>query len=299
MKICLTGASGNLGRVTYQLLQSEGHEVAATDFTRRPGFELPVHVCNLVAREPIYEFVQGADAVVHLGNHPNPHRVDPQRLYTDNVAMNLHVFQAAMESGVPRLIFASSLQAMAYFDHFGRRCLREYDVLPVPSTMPGWPTNTYALSKTAGEQMLDYYVRMFAGLHACSLRFTELRDSNELSPLEYLERSWTHEKYPAEFFSFFSFQRAARLILALLERDPWEGHHVFQAAFKEPRFDLPLPELVRRFYPNAKLTMPVEEMDSLWEYRPLEEFAGWDASRHAHTVEDGELAAAVGLVPRR
>jgi len=295
MKVCVTGAGGSLGGTVHYLLHQAGYEVAATDFMRRRSFPLPVKVANLCDREAIYEFVEGADALVHIGNHPNPFRADPQTLYTENVAMNMHAFHAAVESGVDRIIFASSIQAMAPYDHFKRETVGTYDALPVPSGAPPRPTNTYGLSKCAGEQILDFATSMMPGVHAASLRFTELRTSNDLSPNEYLDDEFWTTKFPAEFFSFCTFQRAARLVQHLLERDPWEGHRVFQVAFKEPRFDIPVPELIERFYPDVTLNKPREEMEALWDFEDLERFSGWDSSRLAHTEEDDELGRSVGL----
>lgn len=275
MKICLTGASGHLGSAIYQALHDAGHHVTATDMSKRQGFALPVKVANLLNREAVYELVEGAETLIHVGNHPNQFRADAQRVYTENVAMNMHVFQAAMESGAKRVIFASSIQTVATNwrdvdpDRLNIPCL------PVPHEWPAQPQNNYGLSKAAGEQQLDFYTRVH-GMHAVSLRLTGLwtRKRRESVDEFFGKRKACHLE---EFFSHFSNEEAAKLFLALVEREPWEGHRRFFAAYRDPWCSDPIPDLLERFYKDIPWLKPKEEMDCLWEADELKDFCGWEA----------------------
>ncbi len=275
MKICLTGASGNLGSAIYQALHDAGHHVIATDMSKRKGFALPVTVTNLLNREAVYDVLEGVDTLIHVGNHPNVFRADAQRVYTENVAMNMHVFQAAMESGTQRVLFASSIQTVASFyldpnpDRVSMPCL------PVPHEWPAQPQNNYGLSKSAGEQQLDFFTRVH-GMHAVSLRLPGLMPRKRRSPVD---ETFQYKKvrHLEDFFGFLSNEEAAKLFLALVERTPWEGHRRFFCGFREPWCTESIPELLERFYQDIPWLKPKEEMDCLWEADELKDFCGWEA----------------------
>lgn len=275
MKICLTGASGSLGSALHQALREAGHDVIATDLCKCRDATLPVTVANLLDREAPYALLEGADTLIHVGNHPNSRRIDSQRTYLENVTMNMHVFQAALECGVQRILFASSVQTVAYCWADQPPYRVQVPCLPVPHEWPGQPSNTYGLSKIAGEQMLDFYAQAH-GLPAVSLRLPGMNGYPKRKSIDKI-REELRGRAVQEFLSHFTFQEAARLFLALAERHPWEGHRRFFCAFREPWATEPIPELLHKYYPDVPLLKPAEEMDCLWEADQLEAFCGWKA----------------------
>ena len=112
MKVLLTGAAGRIGFAVAQHLSGAGFDVRAADKVYRGDLPAPLEVVDLLDREVCYRLLEGVEAVVHLANHPGPRRDDPQKLYNENVSMNMNVFEAAAQMGVGKIVFASSIQAM-------------------------------------------------------------------------------------------------------------------------------------------------------------------------------------------
>src|SRR5262245_51462292 len=120
-KVLVTGATGKLGEKTCEALLRRGFDVRATDQKMPPECEFDVELGDLKDEYFVHRLVRGVNAVVHLGNHPNAFAgPSPQRILAENTQMNANVFQATVQHGVERLVFASSVQAFLY-TNFERR----------------------------------------------------------------------------------------------------------------------------------------------------------------------------------
>jgi len=181
MKVLVTGAAGRLGSAVCAHLVQAGHEVKATDYKHREG--LPVKLVHADLRDEIavYSLLEGCDAVAHLGNHANLMAgPSPQRLLAENTAMNANVFRAAVDVGIRRVVFASSVQAILKVPN-GMRAEAPYAIpyLPLDGSVPSNPgSNFYALSKEFGERMLQELCLAQLDLVATSLRFPVLSGEN-------------------------------------------------------------------------------------------------------------------------
>src|SRR4051812_6943064 len=158
MKVLVTGAVGRLGRACCPILQSAGMEVRATDRRSDPTLSYHVEVASLLDRERCYQLVDGVDAVVHLGNWASAGMADAQTVFNENCAMNMNVFQAAMERGVRRIVFASTIQVILGQRPFGGLSApvqpSDYPYLPLDGNTPPNICNPYAASKAASEQQM-------------------------------------------------------------------------------------------------------------------------------------------------
>ncbi len=252
----MTGAAGFLGSGVCGALHAAGHEVLATDL-RHPG-KVPYsfRVKNLLQREVSYELLEADPGViVHLGNHPNKGRADAQRVYTENLGMNMNLFQAAHEVGIPKLIFASSIQAVCPGEkaRMGYTSLIPY--LPADAGWPHNPGNTYALSKCATESMLDYFVT--AGTpSAISLRFPVLLGQRYLDQIktklanqarEPVQNPWSK---PLELFSYLVIEDAAALIRAVAEAD-LPGYRVYFPAASDNLLQRSTSDMRKEFYKSV------------------------------------------------
>src|SRR5919201_1715642 len=113
MRILVTGAAGKLGSLTVGALVRAGHEVRATDSRFRGDLAVPLTPLNLLDEHGLYPLLEGCEALVHLGNHPNRFAGPSfQRLLAENTSMNANAFGAALERGVRHVVFASSIQVM-------------------------------------------------------------------------------------------------------------------------------------------------------------------------------------------
>jgi len=150
MRILVTGAAGNIGRML------------------RPGIARPDRILRLLDTAELasadegerVELVQGsvtdaavmeracqdADAVIHLGGLS---REAPwQQILEVNIGGTYTVFEAARRQGVPRVIFASSTHAVGYTPR-------------TPTSAPDWlyprPDTNYGVGKVAGEAIGSLY----------------------------------------------------------------------------------------------------------------------------------------------
>ncbi|MCC5805485.1 MAG: NAD(P)-dependent oxidoreductase [Opitutales bacterium] len=280
MKILVTGAAGRLGSVVCRRLHDAGHEVRATDRTRDPSLPVPVIVADLTMREVAYPLVEGMEGIIHLGNIPDAHRTDAQTTYTVNTAANIHLFQAAAESGVRRIVFASSVQAVS-----GTRTLAD-DVpsvlphLPLDGAIPACPGNTYGLSKQAGEDALAFYARTHQ-LHAVALRFPWLISRARIEHIfqrgngTSVDPDKAAYSRPDEGLSFLAFDDAAALAEAALLRAP-AGYRCFMPAHPRGRLHGLRPgEIARRYFPGVPHKRDLDALGSLFHLDEIEQVLGW------------------------
>jgi nucleoside-diphosphate-sugar epimerase len=112
MKICVTGSSGRAGRAVVAELGERGHEVLGADLVpaRDDDRSRPAHFlrADLTDYGQAVEVLSGADAVIHLANIPAPGLRTPSETFNHNMTMNFNVFQAAAQTGIGRVVWASS-----------------------------------------------------------------------------------------------------------------------------------------------------------------------------------------------
>lgn len=115
LKVVVTGATGNVGTSVIEALAARDEVVEIVGLARRQPAWRPQKTrwvrADVVssALEPIFA---GADAVIHLAWAIQPSH-DPEMLERINVDGSRRVFEAVAASGVPKLIYASSVGAYA------------------------------------------------------------------------------------------------------------------------------------------------------------------------------------------
>ncbi len=282
MKIVVTGASGRLGREVCRALAEAGHDVRGVD--QFPGREkiVPVEVYNLLDREACYRVLDGAEAVAHFGNHPRPDRYQAHRVFNENTVINMNVFQAACDTGVKKIIFSSSIQAISGGSTLSEETPSQLPYLPLDGDVPPNPGNSYALSKVVGETILRYVCRQ-KDIEGTALRFPWLRSPRRHSShfrygLKDMPERYKHHVTRDEAFAILDIGDAADLIRRLAER-PMPGFRVYLPAAREPWVpDMTVAELIEEIYPDVPLRRPAEEMDSLVDVSRLEADTGWRPS---------------------
>lgn len=284
MKILVTGASGRLGSAVCADLVEAGHEVRATDHRHRDGLSAKLVLADLRDEIAVYHLLEGCDAVVHLGNYPNllagP---SPQRILSENTAMNANVFRAAVDLGIRRVVFASSVQAILKVPN-GMRAEPPYAIpyLPLDSkveTNPG--TNFYALSKEFGERMLEELSSAEPALAATAIRFPVLVGENWIDRFTGGGKPTARSTFNfGEVLGYLMFSDAAELVRAALEKQAPGYHQYYPAQTLEVR-GVSVPELIREFYPTVPLRRPLEEIDTLVDLSALRETLGWEPKHRA------------------
>lgn len=152
MRVVVTGADGFAGHPICQKLAAEGHEVIALIRHQRPAAGLVAHqvvACeHLGTWRGLGEALAGADAVVHLAARTHVMKetaADAEAEYTRaNVDVTTRLADAAMQAGVKRFVFVSSIKVNGE-QTAGR---------PFTARMTPAPLDAYGRSKAAAEAKL-------------------------------------------------------------------------------------------------------------------------------------------------
>jgi len=279
MKVLVTGATGRLGSVVCKQLVAEGHDVLATDQRHASGLGAKLLLADLRDARAVYPLLEGRDALVHLGNIPNLSAgPSAQAVLGDNVTMNANVFRAAIDVGVRRLVFASSLQAMIR--------LEEGSTPAPPFTVPYFPLdgeapanpgyNFYGLSKEFGERTLRILAERYPELICTALRFPMLAGEWFLNRVKQpLTRSALNL---CEGLTYLQFSDAAALIGLVLARQA-PGYHQYFPAQAVELAGYSAPAVLAEFFPETPLRRPREQIQNLVDLTALERDFGFSPQR--------------------
>lgn len=254
-RICVTGASGRAGRVTVAELLAHGYDVLATDVAL-PSEDLgvPVLRADLTEYGQAVEVLQGVDAVVHLANIPAPGLRPPVTTFTANTAMNYHVFSAATQLGLRRVVWASSETTLGLpFDTPPRYAPIDEDHYP-------YPTTSYALSKVTGETLAEHFAA-WSGIPFVGLRFSNILDPGDYARFPELCWKDSHQR-KWNLWGYIDHRDAAMAGRLALEADV-SGSSAYIIAAADTVMDRPSAELLREVYPDTPLTRDVGEHETL------------------------------------
>lgn len=288
-KVLVTGATGKLGEKTREALLRHGFDVRATDQKMPPELEFDVELGDLKDEYFVHRLLRGVSAVVHLGNHPNAFAgPSPQRILAENTQMNANVFQAAVQHGVDRVVFASSVQAFLYTNFERRPSSFRLPYLPLDGNVPCAPgPNTYGQSKEFAERMLQHLCAAHPALSATSLRFPMLVNDLAIARFERqrsMDPSWFN--FSECVSSHLTFEDAAELTALVLERAA-SGYRQYFPAVAVQFEGHPAAEVIRKFYPDTPLKQPIEAITELIDVSDITRDTGWRPSRRMVVKVDG------------
>jgi len=170
MKILVTGGAGFIGSHIVDQLILAGHDVVVLDDLSSGSLQnvnpkatfinlniLDRSLGEVFERERFAVVIHLAAQTIVASSLERPD-VDAQV----NVLGTLQVLEGCRQTGVERIIFASS--AAVYGD---------VSILPVPEEAPKQPTSFYGLSKLTAERYIQMYHELY-GLHYMILRFANV-----------------------------------------------------------------------------------------------------------------------------
>lgn len=190
-KVLVTGAAGFLGSsLVAKLLEGGIHlRVALRDATQMTAQFQGVDVVVADIRDPkrVSGISAGCEAVVHLA--AKAHATDEAGFDRDHHAINVegtrHVLDAAVASGVRRVVFASSVKV---FGEETNGCIDE--------SWPADPKTGYGRSKWQAEQLVAEYAARY-GLSAVSLRLPMVYGPTTKGNLYRMIEAIDHGRFPA------------------------------------------------------------------------------------------------------
>lgn len=158
--VLLTGAAGGLGTLMRGLLPSYGYDLRLFDVRPVEG-EPDAITADLSDRDALREAVRGVDAILHLAGISLESTFD--KILRSNIEGTYHLYEAAREEGVRRVIFASSNHVVGFTPR-----PQAGDPL-IPVTTPRRPDTYYGLSKSFGEDLAQLYADLH-GIDTVSVR---------------------------------------------------------------------------------------------------------------------------------
>ncbi|GAA0600313.1 NAD(P)-dependent oxidoreductase [Streptomyces crystallinus] len=163
--LLLTGAAGGLGTLMRGLLPAYGYELRLLDSRAIPG-EPDAITADLGDRGALRDAVQGVDAVLHLAGISLESTFD--KIVRANIEGTYHLYEAARQEGVARVVFASSNHAVGFTPRPHGEAPGERGAL-IPVDTPHRPDTLYGLSKAFGEDLAQFYWDKY-GLESVSVR---------------------------------------------------------------------------------------------------------------------------------
>ncbi|MFC7495082.1 MULTISPECIES: NAD-dependent epimerase/dehydratase family protein [unclassified Nocardioides] len=169
MKVLVTGAAGNIGRVVTAGLTTRGHDVVGLD--RRPvpdGWDGTWHTLDCADPDAVgAAFAQERlDAVVHLAGYAGSS--DLGTALTSHTVTTAALLDAMVEHDVRRIVYASSNHAVGLTP---RHDVVDADTRPRPDSF-------YGVAKVAAETLLSLYADRH-GIDAIACRIGSFRERPE------------------------------------------------------------------------------------------------------------------------
>jgi nucleoside-diphosphate-sugar epimerase len=278
MRICVTGASGKVGRAAVEDLRAHGHEVTGVDLVTVREHSGPVVVgADLTDATQAAEVLSGMDAVVHIANHPAPDLVPPTRTFTENVTMNFNVLNGAVSAGVSRVVWASSETTLG---------LPFSDIPPeyVPVDEQHYPRSrtAYALSKVVSEAMAVELNR-WSQIPMVALRLSNVYEVGEYRLLPSLWDDVRSRDF--NLWAYIDVRDAASACRMALEAQVSGAQSVIIAA-ADTIMKRPTHELLAERFPDVPVRRELGEFETLLSIDRARELLGWHP---AHSWRD-ELA---------
>ena len=149
MRVLLTGSSGTIGSVILK-------EIADVEFV---CFDLPEH--DATNFQDLRSMSENCDAIVHLAWDSKHEDWNTNDISKDTAQMALHVYQAAIQNKIPRVVIASSV-------HADDAKFRDTSKLMNPYTLP-IPDSPYGAGKVHMEALGRHFAKK--GLEVVCIRF--------------------------------------------------------------------------------------------------------------------------------
>ncbi|MBA3779552.1 MAG: NAD(P)-dependent oxidoreductase [Chloroflexi bacterium] len=169
-RVLITGGAGTLGQALTPLLLREGYGVRLVDVEHpnQPPGGAEIVQGDLRDPEAVDRAVHGVGAIVHAAAWHGVHlREHPAEDFWDlNVLGTRHVYEAAVEHGIKRVVFSSTMGVYGE----SRRPEADGPAVRIHEDLPRCPGEIYGLSKVLGEELAAYHERAH-GIRGVALRY--------------------------------------------------------------------------------------------------------------------------------
>lgn len=259
--VLITGASGLLGAYVAEAFRVAGYDVLATDIAQNSCGN--VVIADLKELDTALQLVKNVDHVVHIASLPRPVGYAVEDIYTTNNTLIFNVVEAMERNNINSLIYASSFSVTG-LPFANKPVIPPY--FPLDSQSPLQAQDIYALTKLLGEQVVEYWVARTGG-RAVGIRMPWIQ-TQELFARDVVPRRDTDEAR-LDLWAYLDARDAANAFVQSAQANI-EGHVKFFAAATDTYSEQQTLALVKKYYPDVALKMP------------LEGFAGLISNEEAH-----------------
>ena len=284
MRVLFTGGSGKAGKHVVPYLAAKGHRVLNLDRVplRHPG--VADLIADITDSGQMFNAMQAYaagdeledgrghrpfDAVVHFAAIPALNIAPDNETYRVNVMGTYNVIEAAVKTGIRKIIIASSETTYGVCFSDG-----EVDpkVLPLDEDYDIDPMDSYGMSKKVNEATArSFQRRSGADIYA-------LRIGNVIEPHEYATVFPPLADDPGRrrriTFSYIDARDLGQIVDLCLQKDGL-GFQVFNACNDSNSVPQTNEDLLKRFFPNVPLSRPVGPHESLLSNRKIREVLGF------------------------
>jgi nucleoside-diphosphate-sugar epimerase len=296
MRILFTGGTGKAGRHVIPYLLEHGHRVVNVDLKPldHPGvdnltaditdsgqmFNVMTSYANFDELEP-GTGVPRFDAVVHFAAVPRILINPDNETYRVNVMGTYNVIEAAVKTGIRKIVFASSETTYGICFADG---VADPGSLPLEEDYDVDPMDSYGLSKVVNEVTGRTFQRR-SGFDIYALRI-----GNVIEPHEYdLFASFFAD--PAQrrrnAFCYIDARDLGQIVDLCLRKDGL-GYQIFNAGNDTNSVNLPSAELISRFFPGVPVTRELDTHEALFSNRKIRDVLGFAEKHNWRNYVDAE-----------
>ena len=145
-RILITGAAGQIGKSLRQYLE-KSYKIRCLDIKPIPDAK-DFWLVDISDFKALQKAMKSVDVVIHLAGNPSLHQPWDD-VYNSSIGGTYNVFEAARQSGIPKVIYASSNHVSGWLEV-------EKEPIITPD-MPVRPDSLYAVGKVFGEALGRFF----------------------------------------------------------------------------------------------------------------------------------------------
>lgn len=213
MKVLITGGTGDIGTALSKRLYERSWDIRLIGLEETAPFDnahlgdVDYAQCDIMDFENLKKQMQGCDAVIHLAAIRAPILAPSEEVFRVNVAGTFNVYEAAAQTGITRVVQASSINAIGCGWSIAELHPQYF---PVDEDHPRVTNDAYSFSKQMVEDVAAYFYRR-DGISGTSLRFPWVYNREKHLSDDYFARRETVKAELETLFHQSEADRRARL----------------------------------------------------------------------------------------
>ena len=164
LKLIITGCNGLIGSILSENLKNK-YEILGIDL--KQSTKIPSVSINTASNKDMKKIFEGYDVVIDLAAHASTN-TPWEKVYANNIQSTYNVIKSASESGIKRVIFASSNHVTGMYENdypykniVSGNYQKKSKIPYITTKMPIRPDSPYGIGKSTGESIGKYFSEKF------------------------------------------------------------------------------------------------------------------------------------------